>query len=99
MVAWWDEDSSSNTKLGVFSSYQELYPYFLLRSATVTMVALSTFMGKGIVPFKLRRRMRNAFVTTSARTQQYHAQIPPNTSFVKRTGEKQKQNTVFCVAQ
>lgn len=84
MVSWWDEDSSSGTKFGIFLVLLGTLSILLLRSATVTMVALSTFTGKGIVPFKLRRRMMNTFVTTSARTQRYHAQTPPNTSFVKR---------------
>lgn len=61
------------------------------------MVALSTFTGKGIVPFKLRRRMMNTFVTTSASTQRYHAQTPPNTSFVKR-GQGEKK-TSFAAQQ
>lgn len=55
-------------------------------------LVLSTIMGEGIVPFKLRRRMMNTFVTTSAQTQQSHGQTIVNTNFIRGQGKKD----LFC---
>lgn len=100
-AAWWYtvewRRSCSDTRLTPLPSPWEPGLYFLCRTGAVTAVpVLSTFTGKGVLLFKLRRRMMNTLVTASAQTQESHAQTPPNTSFGKEDREKDRGLYVRC---
>lgn len=88
-VEW--RSSCSDTRLTSLSSPWEPRLYFLCRRGAMTAApVLSTFAGKGVVLFKLRWRTMNTLTTTSAQTQESHAQTPPYQLWKRGQGERQR---------